>query len=712
MKNILRSMKLWQKFATLGVIGAVMCAVPLVQLVRIENEQIHVAAGEVAGLAPLHAAIALQRSLQGHRLHASLQLHGNPGSESERRTHASDANAAVGELGKLLGDGVFAKPAETLKSLKADWEKLLAQLDGGKLTADASHAAQTALIDTTLLLIDQVADASGLSLDPAADSYYLITAMSDHLPRLTESVSALQVTGPQAFSAKVIPPMARSAMEAGAHNIHYLQSRVTAQLGKAVNANAELGNAVTAPMAKAEDEANRFHELSEAFAESGTTTGTLAEYADLGKVAFESQFKLLDVTSKALDGLLEKRVHAITRERDIMLGGLAALFVLAAALAVAITRSVTRPLGQAVAAADAVAQGDLGHAIDDRGSDEAAALLKCLSQMQASLRQRKTEDDARLAATETASRAATQVAEEIGAAVDAATQGDFAQRIALDGKEEFHANLCDKFNQLIDNVSDTIREVRSAADQLSAASGQVSQTSQALSHSASQQAASVEETTASLQQMSASVKQNAESATVTDGIATKAAREAQDGGNAVSQTVDAMSSIATKISIIDDIAYQTNLLALNAAIEAARAGEHGKGFAVVAAEVRKLAERSQVAAQEIGGLAASSVKLAEKAGALLTQMVPSIQKTGELVQEIAAASGEQSDGVGQITGAMNHLSSATQQNASASEQLSATAEELSAQATQLQELMGHFRLAEAGSPAPPTRNRNLAGSAR
>jgi methyl-accepting chemotaxis protein len=286
---------------------------------------------------------------------------------------------------------------------------------------------------------------------------------------------------------------------------------------------------------------------------------------------------------------------------------------------------------------------------------------------------------------------------EVGAMVDGANQGNFAERIALEGKEPFFKMLGEKFNSLVDTVSTTIRDVRTAADQLGGASDQVSQTSQSLSHSASQQAASVEETTASLQEMAASVKQNSDSANITDGMATKAAKEAMEGGQAVGQTVDAMKQIATKISIIDDIAYQTNLLALNAAIEAARAGEHGKGFAVVAAEVRKLAERSQVAAQEIGTLASNSVKLAEQAGVLLTNMVPSIQKTSELVQEIAAASGEQSQGVSQITGAMNHLSTATQQTASASEQLSATAEELSAQAAQLQEQMAFFRLADDGS---------------
>ncbi|HXA46252.1 MAG TPA: methyl-accepting chemotaxis protein, partial [Burkholderiaceae bacterium] len=177
-----------------------------------------------------------------------------------------------------------------------------------------------------------------------------------------------------------------------------------------------------------------------------------------------------------------------------------------------------------------------------------------------------------------------------------------------------------------------------------------------------------------------------------DGMATKAAQEAMDGGEAVKATVTAMKQIAKKIGIIDDIAYQTNLLALNAAIEAARAGEHGKGFAVVAAEVRKLAERSQIAAQEIGEVATNSVELAEKAGNLLSEMVPNIKKTSDLVQEITAASEEQSSGVAQINAAVGQLSQSTQANASGSEQLAATAEEMSGQAEQLQQTMGFFKL--------------------
>jgi len=273
--------------------------------------------------------------------------------------------------------------------------------------------------------------------------------------------------------------------------------------------------------------------------------------------------------------------------------------------------------------------------------------------------------------------------------------GDFAVEVGTQNGDQ--SSLLYAIKQMVEKLTGVVTEVNSGAQALASASEEVSATAQSLSQASSEQAAAVEETSASMQQMTASITQTSDNAKVTDSMATKSAGEAGEGGEAVRETVSAMKQIAQKISIIDDIAYQTNLLALNAAIEAARAGEHGKGFAVVAAEVRKLAERSQIAAQEIGTLATSSVDMAEKAGRLLDTMVPNIKKTSDLVQEIAAASAEQTSGVGQINAAVTQMSQTTQQNAASSEELAATAEEMSGQAEQLQITMSYFKLGGSGA---------------
>ncbi|MGK3961743.1 methyl-accepting chemotaxis protein [Sorangium sp. So ce118] len=271
--------------------------------------------------------------------------------------------------------------------------------------------------------------------------------------------------------------------------------------------------------------------------------------------------------------------------------------------------------------------------------------------------------------------------------------GDFTGEVTVKSSDEF-GQMLGAVKAMSERLAGLIGEVRSGAISVSSVSVQLSATAQSLSQGTSEQAASLEETTASLQQLSGTIAKNAANCKQVEETAHRRTKDAEHSGQAVRETVEAMKAITQRIVIIEEIAYQTNLLALNAAIEAARAGEHGKGFAVVATEVRRLAERSRDAAKEIGSFAASSLTVAERSGQLIAELVPSIRETAELVQGIAAASKEQSNGVAQISGAVEVIEQSTQRNAAISEELASTAAELSAQAEQLQNVMASFRLSQ------------------
>jgi methyl-accepting chemotaxis protein len=356
-------------------------------------------------------------------------------------------------------------------------------------------------------------------------------------------------------------------------------------------------------------------------------------------------------------------VDSAARTRSTMWAVFIAGILVVLFMTVAVTRSITRPILEVVSIAEKLAEGESDLQITSSSRDETGMLLGAMKKMIASNN-------------------------EMVAAATGIASGDLRVRVTPRSDRDA---LGSALGNMIERLTEIIGEVRSGAASLTVASSQISASAQSLSQGTSEQASSVEETTSSLQEMSASITQNAENSGQMEQMAVKGTADADESAQAVKQSVEAMTKIAQKISIIEEIAYQTNLLALNAAIEAARAGEHGRGFAVVATEVRKLAERSQIAAKDIGGLATSSVDVAQRSGRLLTELVPTIRKTADLVREVTAASLEQSGGVSQINRAMTLVDQVTQRNASASEELASTAEEMSSQAEALQQTIAYFK---------------------
>ena len=245
------------------------------------------------------------------------------------------------------------------------------------------------------------------------------------------------------------------------------------------------------------------------------------------------------------------------------------------------------------------------------------------------------------------------------------------------------------------------KEIESSSFSTSEASTQLAQYSSQLSQGSTESAASLEETVSSLEELTSMVKLNSDHAREANSLSQSSLVTAEQGEGHITNLIEVMSTISKSskkiediTNVIDDIAFQTNLLALNAAVEAARAGEHGKGFAIVADAVRGLAIRSAAAAKDINSLIEENVsmsgsgeKVAKDSGNALKEILISVKKVADLNGEISAASVEQSNGIDQISRAMNHLDQAIQGNASSAEQVDSSASNMRTQAESLQDLV-------------------------
>jgi methyl-accepting chemotaxis protein len=285
-------------------------------------------------------------------------------------------------------------------------------------------------------------------------------------------------------------------------------------------------------------------------------------------------------------------------------------------------------------------------------------------------------------------------------------QGDLTVKIDVQGKDEI-SELMRALDGMARSLGTLVRSVRESTDAIYTASGEIASGNQDLSTRTEQTASSLQETASSMEQLTSTVAQSAQAADEANQLATSASGAAQRGSQVVGQVVSTMQEIADSsrkindiIGVIDGIAFQTNILALNAAVEAARAGEQGRGFAVVAGEVRTLAQRSANAAREIKSLIAASservesgARLVGDAGHAMEEILQSVQRVTHMMGDIRASTSEQSDGIRQVSLAVNHLDQMTQQNAALVEESAAASQSMRDQAQRLSGAVNVFQTA-------------------
>ena len=294
---------------------------------------------------------------------------------------------------------------------------------------------------------------------------------------------------------------------------------------------------------------------------------------------------------------------------------------------------------------------------------------------------------------------------EVARHLDAMSEGDLTTTPHPWGRDEA-AELMHVMARMQESLRRMVLNVGGSAEDIAHASDEIASGAMDLSSRTEQTAANLQQSAAAMEQISATVQQTAQHTQSATAGASENARFAQRGGEVMTQMVGTMEEIqqsshriADIIGVIDGIAFQTNILALNAAVEAARAGEQGRGFAVVAGEVRQLAQRSAEAAKEIKALIQSSVarigggtEVAREAGATMEEIVSSAAQVNGLLGQIATASREQSQGLGQVRESVQELDRVTQQNAAMVEQTAAGAAALRDLARALNEQVARFKL--------------------
>ncbi|WP_411884371.1 methyl-accepting chemotaxis protein [Polaromonas sp. YR568] len=326
-----------------------------------------------------------------------------------------------------------------------------------------------------------------------------------------------------------------------------------------------------------------------------------------------------------------------TRMLLLLISGVAA--AVSIALGLLATRSITRPLNEAVAIARRVADGDLSATIEVTTKDETGQMLQALKDMNESLA------------------------------------------------------------GIVSDVRSGTDTIATASSQIATGNHDLSSRTEEQASSLEETAASMEELTSTVKQNADNARQANQLAVSASSVAVRGGSVVAEVVGTMGAINASSRKIVDIIGVIDGIAFQTNILALNAAVEAARAGEQGRGFAVVAAEVRSLAQRSAAAAKEIKTLISDSVDKVEEgskqvaeAGKTMDEIVDSVKRVTDIMAEITAASQEQTSGIEQINQAITQMDQVTQQNAALVEEAAAAASSLQEQASGLSQLVSVFRL--------------------
>lgn len=466
--------------------------------------------------------------------------------------------------------------------------------------------AMAALRDLTV----RVGDYSNLILDPDLDSYYTMDLVLMRLPDLVSRIADLEAAlragakGAPSAAEQAEILVAKGAMQA---TLDGISASVT--LGYRGNASGDLKRWIDADMQALIGAGAAMIKAAEAQAGGASPAPTAKLSADLENTLAKGY----QSASQALENLLNIRIDGFYRAMFWTLALVAIVVLMAVSLALAMGRSVSRPLLSLTGQMESLVTGSTDVDIRFQArSDEVGKIAKAVEFFRQALVER-----GRLEA-EQRNRMAADLA--------------IAER-RIEAVTEFRTEL----GNVIRAVTGAVERMRRSSSDLSGVVAATNQSCVAMATSSDQTLQTVQMMAAATDELSGSITEIGRQVESSTGISRLAAEEVQSADKILHDLEQATAQIGDIVTLIQAIAAQTNLLALNATIEAARAGEAGKGFAVVATEVKNLATQTAGATEDIQKSVETMRALTSAASRTMVSVRDRVMETDVRMSSVAVA---------------------------------------------------------------------------
>ena len=687
--NFLLQLRLWQKFALLGLVALVLTAYPLYTLVKNAQEAINVVQAEQAGLPIIDTTLETVKALQDHRASSSYLVLGDAKRGEPQPKHAAAVNEALSRLEAQVGLMADGSGDQRLASIKRGWVALRTNITDRKIDQRRVTADHIALIQTTLRLVEAITAWSTIDLDADAGTYYTARATLIDLPQLSEAIGQLR-SPVVARLEQIAIGRANAAKQGAGFNLE-------AALREAYQADDRSNIALT--VRDVEATARRYDDnMRKAVAASPELAATTAEQATQIRTATAAALQLVrqEILDKAVPDIgvddylkqvtvpreavqkaatqtnllvaaLEKR-GASTRNTliQVLIAELLVLLI-GVGLAILIVSNITGTVNSLQTAVNRVRQGDTEALQAIESKDEVGDLGRTVNEL---LQERMAAQTKAEAENETLNNSVVSL---LG------TMFELSQRnltVRAEVTTDIVGTVADSVNMFADATATALSNVSTVANQVAESAGRVNANSQALSQQSQHDRQEVLEMTQEIGQASALMQQ----------VATLAEQSNQAAGQATATTLAALRSVNTTVgemggiresigemekrvkrlgersqeisqivTVINSISERTQVLALNASMQAAMAGEAGRGFAVVMEEVQRVADASRNATMQIAQLSQNIQLETSETVAALNRTVTDVvrgseiaEKSGQQMQETEAANAKLAEAVQRI----------------------------------------------------------------